>query len=99
MIDPHAHHILFKEGNGIAQKALVQEGQALLRNYGIDPIFGLENLTWAPNRIVGQHDIKALTNVVDTLKLVEELGGTQEYLKKKLINALRELGEQAATRR
>ncbi|MGG4467502.1 hypothetical protein ABER68_05685 [Paenibacillus alvei] len=27
MIDPHAHHILFKKGLGEAQQKLVQEGQ------------------------------------------------------------------------
>ena len=39
MLNPHAHHILFKTGNGAAQQALVEEGQAILRKYGIDPIF------------------------------------------------------------
>ncbi len=94
MIDPHAHHILFKEGNGMAQKALVQEGQALLRNYGIDPIFGFENLTWAPNRIVGQHDIKALTNVVDKLKEVESALGDYDDI----VEMLKKLGNEAAWR-
>ena len=99
MVDPHAHHILFKEGLGAKQKALVKEGQELLRRYNIDPVYGLENLIWAPNRVSGQHSIEALKNVVERLKMVEELGGTQDYLKKKLIKALRELGERAATRR
>ena len=53
MIDPHAHHILFRTGLGSRQKALVAEGQELLRRYGIDPIFGKENLVWAPWRIKG----------------------------------------------
>ena len=43
-------------------------GQAILRKYGIDPVVGPENLVWAPNRIVGQHDIVALQVVVDGLK-------------------------------
>lgn len=33
MIDPHAHHILFKKGNGKAQQELVKEGQEILRKY------------------------------------------------------------------
>jgi hypothetical protein len=95
MVNPHAHHILFKEGLGPAQKALVKEGQALLRRYGIDPIWGLENLVWAPNRIVGQHDIEALRKVVEKLKLVEDFGGSYNDI----VEALEVLGEIAAERR
>ena len=35
MIDPHAHHILFKTGREGAQEKLVKEGQEILRKYGI----------------------------------------------------------------
>lgn len=75
MIDPHAHHILFKTGNGAAQQELVKEGQEILRKYGIDPIVGEENLVWAPNRVVGQHDTAALEKVVNGLKAVDKAGG------------------------
>jgi hypothetical protein len=95
MVDPHAHHILFKQGNGAAQQALVQEGQALLRRYDIDPIFGAENLTWAPNRVAGQHGIDALRNVVDSLKSVEEYGGTRGDI----VKQLERLGQLAAQRK
>jgi A nuclease family of the HNH/ENDO VII superfamily with conserved AHH len=95
MIDPHAHHILFKEGNGVAQKALVQEGQAILREYGIDPIKGTENLVWAPNRVAGQHHIDSLSIVVNELKQVKEFGGTRNDI----IMKLQELGQLAARRR
>ena len=95
MVDPHAHHILFKKGLGPSQQALVQEGQALLRRYGIDPILGLENLVWAPNRIVGQHSIEALRYVVEKLKLVEDFGGSYNDI----VEALEDLGEKAAKRR
>ncbi len=44
MPDPHAHHILYKKGRGSAQQELVQEGQQILREAGIDPIMGPENL-------------------------------------------------------
>lgn len=57
MIDPHAHHILFKTGREGTQQELVKEGQEILRKYGIDPIVGEENLVWEPNRVVGQPDI------------------------------------------
>ncbi|HIF5697786.1 TPA: hypothetical protein ACX3DO_003661 [Vibrio parahaemolyticus] len=95
MPDPHAHHILFKKGLGAEQQALVTEGQILLRKYGIDPIFGPENLVWAPNRIEGQHDIKALQQVIDFLKMTDEMFGTRE----EMINALKSLGKTAAERR
>ncbi|COF59631.1 Uncharacterized protein conserved in bacteria [Streptococcus pneumoniae] len=71
MIDPHAHHILFKKGLGEAQQKLVQESQELLRKYGIDPIIGKENLVWAPNRVAGQHSIAALDDIIEIL---EDLG-------------------------
>jgi hypothetical protein len=95
MVDPHAHHILFKEGNGAAQKALVKEGQDLLRRNGIDPIFGKENLVWAPNRVAGQHDIAALRNVIEQVKAVELDGGTYDDI----VDKLRKLGVIAAARR
>ena len=95
MIDPHAHHILFKEGNGAAQKVLVQEGQAILRRFDIDPILGVENLTWAPNRVVGQHGINALTNVVNRLKQVEQFGGSRTDM----VETLKDLGQLAAQRK
>jgi len=95
MPDPHAHHVLFKKGLGEKQQALVVEGQDLLRKYEIDPILGSENLVWAPNRIKGQHDIKALQQVTDTLKMTDEMIGTREAM----IDALNDLGTTAANRR
>ncbi|WP_309487697.1 AHH domain-containing protein [Bacillus sp. SD075] len=65
MIDPHAHHILFKKGLGQKQKELVQEGQEILKRYEIEFIIGEENLVWAPNRIAGQHGIERLQHIVD----------------------------------
>lgn len=75
MIDPHAHYILFKTGHEGTQQELVKEGQEILRKYGIDPIVGEENLVWAPNRVVGQHDKAALEEVVNALKAVDKAGG------------------------
>ncbi|MDR4904380.1 type IV secretion protein Rhs [Bacillus mycoides] len=77
MINPHAHHILFKKGLGEAQQKLVQEGQELLRKHGIEPIIGDGNLVWAPNRIAGQHGIERLQHIVDKLKEVDVMGGTR----------------------
>ncbi|MED4795485.1 T7SS effector LXG polymorphic toxin [Priestia megaterium] len=95
MINPHAHHILFKKGLGQKQKELVQEGQEILRKYGIDPIIGQENLVWAPNRIAGQHHITALENVVNQLKAVDAVGADVDDI----IEILEDLGKQAASRR
>ncbi|MDE8674458.1 T7SS effector LXG polymorphic toxin [Priestia aryabhattai] len=95
MYDPHAHHIVFKKGNGAAQKELVREGQEILREYDIDPILGLENLVWAPNRVKGQHGIEALTNVVDNIRKVRDAGGDREDM----VEMLEKLGDIAKRRR
>ncbi|MCZ7647445.1 MAG: AHH domain-containing protein [Planctomycetota bacterium] len=95
MANPHAHHILFKEGLGSAQQRLVGEGQAILRRHGIDPVYGVENLIWAPNRVKGQHGIDALQGVVDQLKAVDRAGGDYDDI----VRVLKELGEVAANRR
>ncbi|WP_226658918.1 AHH domain-containing protein [Pseudalkalibacillus hwajinpoensis] len=94
MINPHAHHILFKKGLGEKQQKLVQEGQEILDSYGIDPIIGKENLIWAPNAVVGQHSIDALEEVVNRLRAVEEMGGDLDDI----VEALEDLGEVASTR-
>ncbi len=95
MVDPHAHHISFKEGNGAWQKELAREGQAILTRNGIDPIFGKENLIWAPNRVCGQHDSAALENVVTKLREVERAGGDYDDF----VEVLKKLGDLAAKRR
>jgi len=95
MYEPHAHHILFKLGNGAKQKALVKEGQKILRDVGIDPIFGKENLVWTPNKIVGQHDAVALKIVVDRLKEVRGKGGGYD----EIVEALVDLGKISAARK
>ena len=95
MKDPHAHHILFKKGLGKSQQELVKEGYKILREYDIDPIFGIENLTWATNRVKGQHGIDALKNVVDNIKEIKNSGGDRDDM----VQRLKELGDLAATRR
>jgi hypothetical protein len=83
-----------KGGHGPAQQALVAEGQAILREAGIDPIFGLENLIWAPMRVKGQHHGDTLRGVVDALKAVRADGGTRQDF----VDKLREFGDQAQRR-
>ncbi|WP_216773599.1 T7SS effector LXG polymorphic toxin [Metabacillus halosaccharovorans] len=95
MYDPHAHHIVFKKGNGKAQKELVKEGQEILREYDIDPILGLENLVWAPNRVKGQHGYEALKYVVDNIKKVRDAGGDRDDM----VEMLEKLGDVAKRRK
>lgn len=92
MINPCAHHILFKTGNGAARQEIVKEGQEILRKHGIDTIIGEESLVWAPNDVVGQHDIVVLEQVVDTLKAIDEAGGDYDDI----VNSLNELGDVAS---
>nr|WP_303652681.1 polymorphic toxin-type HINT domain-containing protein [Paludisphaera mucosa] len=66
-----------------------QEGQEILRKHGIDPIFGKENLVWAPNKIEGQHAYPTLEKVVNKLKEVDAGGGGYDDM----VDALKELGK------
>ena len=101
MENPHAHHIVYKSGNGQKQKALVEEGQEILRNYDIDPIEGAENLCWAPN-IAGQHNGDNLQVVVDGIKKVEsdgiQEGDSKEEIRKSIVESLEASGKEAADR-
>ncbi|MCT4583985.1 MAG: AHH domain-containing protein, partial [Peptostreptococcaceae bacterium] len=90
----HAHHILFKKGNGKEQQKLVKEGQEILRKYKINPIVGKENLVWAPNGVVGQHDEAALRLVVDELKKADTVDATY----KDILGALKRMGKIAQER-
>ncbi|MDM5293215.1 T7SS effector LXG polymorphic toxin [Peribacillus simplex] len=94
MINPHAHHILFKKGLGQKQQELVREGQEILRRYGIDPIIGKENLVWAPNAVIGQHSLDALEEVVNQLRAIEAMDGDFDDI----VEALEDLGDIASTR-
>lgn len=67
MFDPHAHHTVFKLGQ-VSQRQLVLKAQTFLREVGIHPEFGPQNLVWAPNRVVGQHSTEALRPLVDALE-------------------------------
>lgn len=94
MINPYAHHILFKKGLGQKQQELVLEGQEILRRYGVNPIIGKENLVWAPNAVIGQHSLDALEEVVNRLRAVEAMDGDFDDI----VEALEALGDIASTR-
>ena len=94
MVDPHAHHILFKKGLGETQQDLVGLGQSILKKVGIDPIYGKENLVWAPWRIVGQHGVDSVRRVVSQLVKLDALGGDHDAFRK----LLKSLGNEAAKR-
>ncbi|QIH76152.1 hypothetical protein GTN31_07235 [Macrococcoides canis] len=87
---PHAHHILYKMGKGKVQKELVNIGQKILREYDIDPIFGLENLVWAPN-VKGLHSEDNLRLLVDDLVSAYELRSDREDI----VQILKEHGRRA----
>lgn len=53
---------------------------------------GYENLTWAPNRVKGQHSTESLEEVVQALR---DARGNREDI----IQALKDLGEKAARRK
>lgn len=94
MIDPHAHHILFKKGREGIQEELVKEGQEILRKYDIDPIWGKENLVCVPNRIKGQYITEVLERVVVTLREAYE----EDFDRDEIINLLKKLGQEVASR-
>ena len=59
-----------------------------------DPLFGVENLVWAPLRVSEQHGLEALTAVVGKLRELDKIGASPEDF----AAALRKLGEIAARR-
>jgi hypothetical protein len=91
----YAHHILFKKGNNAAQQALVVQGQAILRKYGIDPIVGPENLVWASLYAKGQHAYPALEAVVEELVAIDQAGGGYDDI----VESLQNFGRVASERR
>ena len=100
MYNPHAHHIVFKIGNGPRQKALAKEAQKLLASVGIDPIMGEEVLCWAPNGVKGQHTYKTLKKTVNDIKkaISEGKGKGKEERKDLVIKALNKNKKEAQNR-
>jgi hypothetical protein len=93
MVAPHAHHIVYKAGIGPLQALEAMAGRAILRRHGIDPIRGIENLTWAPN-VKGQHTLANLRSVVGDLRAVDRAGGGYD----EIVAVLQQHGELAARR-
>ena len=81
----HAHHVNMKEGGKKAQ-ADVRAAQEMLAEFGIDPIFGLENLVWAPN---GRgHSAEYAAAVKDAVKTLFDTGSRD---KEKAAEVLRKM--------
>lgn len=70
---PHGHHIVFKNGNGPRQRALLDRAKEILERNGIDWLEGGENLTWAPN-VAGQHTLKNVQAVLELLEAADPNG-------------------------
>lgn len=71
MINPHKHHILEVNGRPGEHRALVREGQDILRSYDIDPLQGVESLVWAPNK---GHTIAPAQDLVNELRMARDAG-------------------------
>lgn len=86
----HAHHIVLKEGLGVAGKRAAAESRELLEKYGIDPLLGPENLIWAPN---WGHADRYAEDVLNALKQAERGGGAREVIRRRLVETLKRLGQ------
>jgi hypothetical protein len=75
MFDKHGHHKIFQKWLE-TQDPLVREAHELLWSAGIDPLFGMENLGWAPKAVIGQHTTANLQEMVGQLRKLKaaELG-------------------------
>lgn len=91
MKNAHKHHNLEVNGRSGAHRALVREGQDILREYDIDPLHGVENLTWAPNK---GHTLANAESLVSRLREARQWGEPREVI----IEILRQAGEQARNR-
>jgi hypothetical protein len=89
----HAHHIAYKKWFE-SQAPLVKQIHGLMREAGINPIVGLENLIHAPN-IKGQHNTVKLQLIADALRKTKLEGG--EYLE--FVQELNEMGQAARNHR
>ena len=87
MINPHAHHIVFKKGRG-AMKKYLKKSKSILEKHGIDWLKGKDNLVWAPNK---NHSTKAAKYVSEALEKADKLGGKEGVIKE-----LEKLGKEFA---
>ena len=87
MVNPHAHHIVFKKGRGSMVKYL-DKSKAILEKHGIDWLKGVENLVWAPNK---NHSKQAAKKVSQALEKADKAGGKDAVIKE-----LQRLGKEFA---
>ena len=91
MRSPHAHHILEVNGKAGSYRTLVREGQDILRTYDIDPLHGVENLTWAPNK---GHTLENTRLLVRDLKA----GRSSGFKRDEIVSILTDHGDRARGR-
>jgi Protein of unknown function (DUF1557). len=84
MLNPHAHHIVFKKGRGAMVKYL-NRSKAILEKHNINWLKGKENLVWAPNK---NHSTKVAKYVCESIEKADKLGGKEAVTKE-----LKRLGE------
>lgn len=92
MKNHHAHHGVFKRGRPGLQRQLVDEAQDIVRRRaGVDPIWDVDNLGWAPNR---GHTTAVVQDILDPLTALDAANGTPEEFR----ILLRQFQEEAAKR-
>jgi hypothetical protein len=91
MKNAHLHHILEVNGRYGEHRLLIREGQDILRSYDIDPLQGVENLVYAPNK---GHKLGAATDLVQDLRDAQQMGLRRDAI----VDILTEHGQRAARR-
>lgn len=75
MVNPHAHHTVFKKGRGKKMREHLDKSKEILEKHDIDWYKGKENLDWAPNK---NHSTKAAKAVREALEKADAEVGTRE---------------------
>ncbi|EHA1124192.1 Rhs family protein [Vibrio navarrensis] len=75
MINPYAHHTVFKKGRGKQMRVYLDESKDILEKYDIDWYRGPENLGWARNK---NHSTEAAKAVRDELVKADVEVGKKE---------------------
>jgi hypothetical protein len=87
MVNPHAHHIVFKKGRECMAEYL-DKSKAILEKHGIDWLKGKENLVWAPNK---NHSTEVAEKGSEALEKADKAGGKDAVIKE-----LQKLGKEFA---
>ncbi|HWB74066.1 MAG TPA: SpvB/TcaC N-terminal domain-containing protein [Nannocystaceae bacterium] len=92
MVRPHAHHGVFKRGRRGRQRELVEQAQEIVRRRaGVDPIWDLDNLGWAPNK---GHTNAVAEDILNRLRSLDATNAPPEDFRR----LLRTFLEEAAAR-